>query len=55
MNKIYRIIWSDVRHCYIAVSELVNRRSKTKSVHQGGGLLAEKTVHLPMPSGTAEK
>ncbi|WP_288273999.1 ESPR domain-containing protein [uncultured Acidaminococcus sp.] len=25
MNKIYKVIWSRVRHCYVVVSELAKR------------------------------
>lgn len=33
MNRIYKVIWSKVRHCYVVVSELAKRNGKTKSVH----------------------
>ena len=33
MNKIYRVIWSRVRHCYVVVSELARTAGKEKSVH----------------------
>lgn len=31
MNKIYKVIWSRVRHCYVVVSELAKRAGKEKS------------------------
>ena len=35
MNKIYKVIWSRVRHCYVVVSELAKRAGKEKSSHLG--------------------
>ena len=34
MNRIYNVIWSKVRHCYVVVSELTRQqgKSKTKSI-----------------------
>ena len=31
MNRIYKVIWSKVRNCYVAVSEIAKRNGK------GGG------------------
>lgn len=31
MNKIYKVIWSRVRHCYVVASELAKRAGKEKS------------------------
>lgn len=31
MNKIYKVIWSEVRNCYVCVSELAKSHSKPKS------------------------
>ena len=31
MNKIYRIIWSKARNCYIVVSEIAKRNGKCSS------------------------
>ncbi|WP_374044436.1 ESPR domain-containing protein, partial [uncultured Pyramidobacter sp.] len=28
MNKIYKVIWSRVRRCYVVVSELLKRNGK---------------------------
>ena len=28
MNKIYKLVWSNVKHCYVVVSELAKRYSK---------------------------
>ena len=28
MNKIYKLIWSKVRNCYVAVSEIAKRNGK---------------------------
>ena len=35
MNKIYKVIWSRVRHCYVVVSELAKRAGKGKNCHLG--------------------
>ena len=29
MNKIYKVIWSKVRNCYVAVSEIAKRNGKS--------------------------
>ena len=31
MNKIYRVIWSKVRNCYVVVSEIAKAHSKGSS------------------------
>lgn len=31
MNKIYKVIWSEVRHCFVCVSELAKSHHKPKS------------------------
>ena len=37
MNKIYKVIWSKTRNCYVAVSEIAKRNGKNcTSVHRGG-------------------
>ena len=37
MNKIYKVIWSKVRNCYVAVSEIAKRNGKScTSVNCGG-------------------
>ena len=28
MNKIYKVIWSRVKHCYVVVSEIAGYRTK---------------------------
>ncbi|SDC34005.1 Extended Signal Peptide of Type V secretion system [Succiniclasticum ruminis] len=35
MNKIYKVIWSKVRNCYVAVSEIAKRNGKSSSVVGG--------------------
>ena len=32
MNKIYKVIWSKTRNCYVAVAEFVKRNGKGGSV-----------------------
>ncbi len=29
MNKIYRVIWSRAKNCYVVVSEIANSRTKS--------------------------
>ncbi len=33
MNRIYRVIWSRVKHCYVVVSEMANSRTKSNGSH----------------------
>ena len=39
MNKIYRVIWSKVRNCYVVVSEIAKAHSK-------GGSTAHRVPHM---------
>ncbi|WP_311517614.1 ESPR-type extended signal peptide-containing protein, partial [uncultured Megasphaera sp.] len=43
MNKIYKVIWSKVKHCYVVVSELTKRDGKSASPT---GLLGRKAAVL---------
>ena len=36
MNKIYKVIWSKVRNCYVAVSEIAKRNGKDRTSVTGG-------------------
>lgn len=33
MNRVYKVIYSRIRHCYVVVSELAHRQRKEKSAH----------------------
>lgn len=33
MNKIYKVIYSKVRHCYVVVSEIARNQGKAHSTH----------------------
>ena len=35
MNKIYKVIYSKVRHCYVVVSEIARNQGKAHSIHTG--------------------
>ena len=35
MNKIYKVVWSKVRNCYVAVSEIEKRNGKCGAVVEG--------------------
>ena len=37
MNKIYKLVWSKVKHCYVAVAEIA--KSHTKSPQGNGGVM----------------
>ena len=47
MNKIYKVIWSKVRNCYVAVSEIAKRNGKScTSVNCGARSLRMTAVTL---------
>ena len=46
MNKIYRIIWSKTRNCYIVVSEIAKRNRKCSSA------LNKKIIAAFLAAGT---
>ena len=51
MNKIYKVIWSKVRNCYVAVSEIAKRNGKScTSVNCGGK--SNRTRSLRMAAAT---
>ena len=50
MNKIYKLIWSKVRNCYVAVSEIAKGHGKGSFVHKGKAALA-LAVSLWMAGG----
>ena len=43
MNRIYRVIWSRAKHCYVVVSEMANSRTKSK-----GSRVVKKTALAAM-------
>ena len=45
MNRIYQVIWSSVKNCYVVVSENASRRGKKKAAH-----LAPSTTKRTMPA-----
>ena len=55
MNKIYKVIWSKTRNCYVAVSELAKTHSKGCSGRRIGRLLTVGAVvaGLMLPMGDA--
>lgn len=44
MNKVYRVIWSHVKHCYIVVSELAKNHTKSCKIVVGGKKTAAALV-----------
>ena len=56
MNRIYKLIWSKTRNCYIAVSEMAKSHTKGCSGRRVGCLLAAGAVvvGLMLPMGDAE-
>lgn len=57
MNKIYKVIWSKTRNCYVAVSELAKSHTKGCSLKRMGRVLAAGAVAagimLPMEEAEA--
>lgn len=41
MNKVYKVIWSHVKHCYVVVSEVAKS-------YQGGGKIQYETDLAPL-------
>ena len=46
MNKIYKVIWSKVKNCYVVVSELA--KSRTKSPKSKVIDLLEKKINMSL-------
>ena len=49
MNKIYKVIYSKVRHCYVVVSEIARNQGKAHSSHTsltGGNCVLALTLGL---------
>jgi len=46
MNKVYKVIWNKVKHCYVVVSEIANRNGKsvTMKFQSGKSIAAALTV-----------
>ena len=42
MNRIYKVIWSKTKHCYVVVSELAKRHTKGGSAG-GCRMVSRKT------------
>ena len=40
MNRIYKVIWSKVRNCYVAVSEMAKGNGKSPSGGRNGRMSA---------------
>ena len=56
MNKIYKVIWSKVKNCYVVASELAKSHTKGCSGKRVGRLLTAGVVAagLLLPMGGAE-
>ena len=50
MNKIYKLIWSKVKNCYVVASELAKSRSKAPNSGVVGALSLEKKIFLALCS-----
>ena len=44
MNRIYRVVWSKVKDCYVVVSELAGTAKKS------GRVRADSYTHLTLPT-----
>ena len=56
MNRIYKVIWSKVKNCYVVTSELAKSHTKGCSGKRAGRLLAAGAVAagLMLPMGEAD-
>lgn len=58
MNKIYKVVWSEARNCYVVVSELAKRKVRAKSLVAAvlaAGVLAAGAVDSAVTVYAAEK
>ncbi|CDB92877.1 ESPR domain-containing protein [Acidaminococcus intestini] len=44
MNKVYRVLWSQVKHAYVVVSEIAKNRTKHSRGKKHGGALCSFVV-----------
>lgn len=42
MNKVYRVVWSRTKNCYVAVSEIAKRNQRDSS--KGRGVVAALAI-----------
>jgi hypothetical protein len=54
MNKIYRIVWSHCRRCFVVASEFARARGKTASSRSGSVVGAASVLALSLMGGQAE-
>ena len=52
MNRIYQVIWSSVKNCYVVVSENASRHGKKKAAHLAPS--TTKRTMLAMSLGVTE-
>ena len=55
MNKVYKVVWSKVRNCYVVVSEIAKNYSRSKSVKTAviGGVMAVAIAGMVPVIGSA--
>ena len=46
MNKIYKVIWSKTRNCYVAVSEIAKRNGKDRTSVTGGAVGSRQAARV---------
>ena len=51
MNKVYKLVWSKVRNCYVAVSELAKRHTKAPKSGVVGAISLENKISLDLNRG----
>ena len=51
MNKVYKVIWSKAKNCYIAVSEIAKSRTKSPSAGVVGAISLENKVAMDLNRG----
>ena len=52
MNKIYKVIWSKVRNCYVAVSEIAKRNGKSCTSVNCGAKVNRRCIALGLAIAT---
>lgn len=51
MNRVYKVIWSHVRHCYVVVSELAHKSGKQSSIKSLGRMALAASLIMSLAAG----
>lgn len=52
MNHIYKVVWSKVRNCYVAVSEIAKGHGKSSGKAKGGKMILASLAVAALACGT---